>query len=79
MDISVQSIKAFVCLAPERHTAYKTIGVSCVKHGQALIRRHKPPKRHNLCGLLNVHLMAVDFANYRESDRFFAFMRYLSD
>jgi len=65
MDINVHNIKTFVSLAhaPERHTAHKTMRAQYVALG----------------GLLNVPLMAVDFTNYREADRLFALIHYLSD
>ena len=93
MDISIHSIKTFVCLAPKKHTATKTMRAPRVKRGQAFYRAKAPPrlhgragreasgqpdKHHVLCGLLNVKLMAVDFTNYREIDRLFLLMRYLS-
>ena len=93
MDISVHSIKAFVCLAPKKHTATKTKRALRIKRGQALYRvkalprlhgragreaSDQPDKRRALCGLLNANLMAVDFANYRETERLFLLMRYLS-
>jgi hypothetical protein len=79
MDISVHSIKAFVSLAPKKHTATKTMRAPRAKRGQALYRVKAPPdKRRTLCGLLNANLMAVDFTSYRETGRLFLLMRYLS-
>ena len=82
MDFYVHNIKTFVSLvsAPKKHTAHKTMRAPCVEHGQALRRVYKllPEQCFVLGGLLNVSLMAVDFANYRETNRFFAFIRYLS-
>jgi hypothetical protein len=60
MDYYVHNIKAFVCLAPLRHTAHKTRGA--------------PVPR----GLLNGHLMAADFADYRNVSRFFHFINRIS-
>ena len=64
MDCIIHNIKTFVGLAyaPKRHTVHKTMRAQCVALG----------------GLLNVILMTVDFANYRETDRYFLFIRYLS-
>ena len=80
MDIFIRNIKTFVCLAPKKHTAHKTMRVPCFIHGQALFRVYKPPP--DICrtfgGLLNVNFMAVDFAGYRKNDRLFLFMRCLS-
>ena len=79
MDYTIHNIKTFVCLAPKKHTAHKTMRASCVKHEQALYRVYKPPdQRRTLGGLLNVPLMAVDFTNYRKLDRHFIFIRRLS-
>ena len=76
MDISVYNIKAFVCLAPKKHTATKTMRAPRVKRGQVLYRAKAPPeKRSALCGLLNVNLTAVDFASYRETGRLFLLIR----
>ena len=72
MDISIHNIKTFVCLAPQKHTATKTMRVPRVKRGQVLYRGKAPPyKRRTLCGLLNANLMAVDFTSYRETGRLF--------
>jgi len=70
MDFIVHDIKAFGCLAsaPKRHTIHKTMRTPRLKRGQALI------KCPVLCGLLNVNLMAVDFANYRRTGRRFLFI-----
>ena len=80
MGIFIHNIKTFVCLAPKKHTAHKTMRVPCFKRGQALYRVYKPPP--DLCrtlgGLLNVPLMAVDFTNFRKADRLFIFIRCLS-
>ena len=76
----IHNIKTFVCLAPKKHTAHKTMRVPCVKHGQALWRAYKPPpEQRTLGGLLNGFPMAVDFTYYRETDRLFLFICYLSD
>ena len=77
MDYTVHNIKTFVCLAPKKHTAHKTMRAQCVKHEKALCRVYKPPpdQRRALGGLLNVVFMAVDFTNYRETDRHFLFTR----
>jgi len=73
MDITVLNIKTFCCLfsAPDRHTVHKTKRAPCFPHGQALRWAKPPPEKRALCGLLNVSLMAVDFTNYRETDRYF--------
>jgi len=61
----LHDIKTFVSLAhaPERHTAHKTM------------RAQYPA----LGGLLNGFPMAVDFTYYRETNRRFLFICYLSD
>ena len=78
MDFTIHDIKTFVCLrsAPKKHTKHKTMRTPCPRHGQALRRLHKPlpGKCPVLCGLLNVSLMAVDFANYRKTGRRFLFI-----
>jgi hypothetical protein len=80
MDIFIRNIKTFVCLAPKKHTAHKTMKAPCFKHGQALYRVYRPPpdQCRAFGGLLNVPLMAVDFTNYRETDCRFLFIRYSS-
>jgi hypothetical protein len=82
MDYYIHNIKTFVCLETplKRHTAHKTMRVPCVKRGQALYWADKPPPVQSLTfgGLLNVHLMAVDFAKHSEIDRHFLFVSRLS-
>ena len=83
MDFHIHNIKTFVCLvfAPDRHTIHKTMREPCRKHGQVLrwVNRLKAPQSHSLGGLLNEYLMAVDFTNYRETDRLFLFICHRSD
>jgi hypothetical protein len=78
MDYFIYNIKTFVCLvtAPKRHTAHKTMRIPCVKRGQALHLTGKPPPMQSLIlgGLLNVHLMAVDFTKHSKIDRHFLFI-----
>jgi hypothetical protein len=78
MDTYIQNIKMSTGLisSPEKHTEHKTIRAPCVRHGQKLYRAYNPPPDQHpaLCGLLNIYLMAVDFTNYRETDRLFLFI-----
>ena len=81
MDYTIHNIKTFVCLAPKKHTAHKTMRALCFKHNKAFYRVYKSPpdKCSALCGLLNVNLMAVDFTNYRKADRRFSFYGWIQN
>jgi len=76
MDTYIRNIKSFICTDSTPHTAHKTMEAPCTKHGQALYRADKPPpdQCNASCGLLNVYLIAVEFARNCKIGRLYQFI-----